>query len=582
MPFSSSNPATNRLHEVSELDRLRLALSSAGEVVYDSVIASGEIEWGENAEDEFKRNGLTPFAGRDEFLSFLKREGIAALGRAIDQSMQNGSPYTVEYQMVLPSGATCWIEDRGSCICDENGELAHVVGVIRFITEQKERESRLAYLAAYDDLTGHFNRSRLRTRLGQVLEQCWNEGLSAGFLVAGVDNLALLNESLGFDVADDVIIEIGSRIKDRLGSQDILGRNAGNKFGVILYDCQSEAIAKKVSDLKAAVRDTVIYTKAGPVSVTISVGYVVLPGQTRTSQDAFARAEEALGHAKSQGRDRAYCHEASEKRASKRRAKMKTADKIVSAMNDDRLMLNYQPIVCATKETPDHYECLLRISDMDGDLIPAGEFIPVAEELGLVRMLDKKVLEMTVATLIERPNISLALNVSGLTTTDVSWVQMVIDLVASDRALASRLTVEITETVALQDLRELSNFVAILRDIGCKVAIDDFGAGYTSYQNLKSLDVDTVKIDGSFVRNLTENDDNQFYVRALNDLAHHFNLKTVAECVETAEEAELLKQIGVDFLQGYHYSKPLPEPNWSGQVDTPAEAPSHASSQSAS
>ncbi len=162
----------------------------------------------------------------------------------------------------------------------------------------------------------------------------------------------------------------------------------------------------------------------------------------------------------------------------------------------------------------------------------------VAEELGLVRMLDKRVLEMTVATLIKRPDVSLALNVSGLTTTDVSWVQRAIDLVASDRSLASRLTVEITETVVLQDITELSNFVAILHDIGCKVAIDDFGAGYTSYRNLKSLDVDTVKIDGAFVRGITDSEDNQFYVGALNDLAHHFNLKTVAECVETEEEAE--------------------------------------------
>lgn len=570
MPISSNNPATNRLHEVSELDRLRLALSSAGEVVYDSVIASGAIEWGENAEDEFRRNGLVPFAGRDEFLSLLQRDGIAALGRAIDQSMRSGAPYTVEYQVTLPNGTSGWVEDRGSCICDENGALAHVVGVIRFITEQKERESRLSYLAAYDDLTGHFNRSRLRARLGQVLEQCWSDGLSAGFLVAGVDNLALLNESLGFDVADDVIIEIGSRIKDRLGAQDILGRNAGNKFGVILYDCQSEAIAKKVSELKAAVRDSVVYTKAGPVSVTISVGYLVLPGQTRTSQAAFARAEEALGHAKVQGRDRAYCHEISEVRASHRRAKMKTADKIVSAMNDDRMILNYQPIVCAKSEKPIHYECLLRIKDNDGALIPAGEFIPVAEELGLVGMLDKRVLEMTVATLIKRPDVSLALNVSGLTTTDVSWVQRAIDLVASDRSLASRLTVEITETVVLQDITELSNFVAILHDIGCKVAIDDFGAGYTSYRNLKSLDVDTVKIDGAFVRGIADSEDNQFYVGALNDLAHHFNLKTVAECVETAEEAELLKNIGVDYLQGYYYAKPLPEPVWSHHRESEA------------
>lgn len=562
MGLNQFHPATDHLKEVSELERLRLALASAGEIVYDSIVANEEIVWGENAPDEFARNGLSLFQSRREFLSLITPEGAAALAGAIDESIRSDQPYQVAYQVRLPRGGSCWIEDRGSCVCDEEGGLARIVGVLRFVTDQKERETRLGYLAAYDDLTGLINRSRLRAELSRTLEVSWNEGSSGGFLVVGIDDLALFNENFGFDVADDLIVEVGKRLKDLLTSSDTLGRLSGNKFGVILESCPNDHVSKKAQELKSSIQDAVIYTKAGPVSVTVSIGYVLLPGGARTSQEAMARGEEALGHAKSLGRDHIYCFEASESGESSRRVKMKIADQIMSAMNNGRVMIHYQPIVCARKETASLYECLIRIADNDGELIPAYKFIPVAEELGLVRSLDKRVLELAVACLDRMPDISLSLNVSGVTTTDVSWVQKAVELLNRNPSAASRLTVEITETVALQDMSELKNFVAILREMGCQVAIDDFGAGYTSYRNLKALDVDMVKIDGDFVRNITSSEDNQFYVRALTELAHHFGLKSVAECVETADEAALLREIGVDYLQGYYYSKPAEAPTW--------------------
>jgi diguanylate cyclase (GGDEF)-like protein len=554
--------AAEQLQNVSELERLRLALASAGEVVYDSFVSTDEIVWGENAEEEFARNGLDVFTTRKEFLSLVAVEGAAALAGAIDGSIREDAPYCVTYQVRLPQGGACWIEDRGSCVCDETGRLSRVVGVLRFVTEQKERESRLAYLAAYDDHTGLINRTRLRAELSKALEGCWNDGMSGGFLVIGIDELAHFNENFGYDMADDLILEVGQRLKDQLTSNDVLSRVSGNKFGVILSNQANDHVYRIVQELKSSIQEHVIYTKAGPVSVTVSIGYVLLPGGARTSQEAMANAEEALWHAKASGRDHSLCFEASDERQNERRTKMKIADQINSAMNEDRVMLNYQPIVCAVSETVDFYECLIRIADANGDLIPAYKFIPVAEELGLVRALDKKVLDLAVGTLKKYPDLHLSLNVSGLTTTDVSWAQLAVRHLGQDHALASRLTVEITETVALQDMSELKNFVAILREMGCKVAIDDFGAGYTSYRNLKALDVDMVKIDGDFVKGLESSTDNQFYVKALTELAHNFNLKTVAECVETAEEAEVLRGLGVDLLQGYHYSKPLESPTW--------------------
>ncbi len=560
MSVVQSNALTRRLEDVSELGRLRLALESAGEVVYDSLVSRDEIVWADNAEEIFRENGLSPFSTRTGLLSLMFPEGAKALADALEYSIENNIPYTVEYRMRLPSGGACWIEDRGSCVRDEYGNLARVIGVIRFVTDRREKESRLSHLAAYDELTGLYNRSRLRAHLDRVLERCWNDGLSGGFLVAAIDNLSVLNESFGFEVADDVIIEVGKRIDDHLGSRDILGRIAGNKFGVILGGYSSERVVEKVEDLKSAVRDSVIYTKTGPVSVSISVGYIMLPFHARSSQQALAYGEEALSRAKSLGRDRSMVFVLEEKRESVRRAKMRVADQIMSAMNDGRLSVFYQPIVTPSTGKPVFHECLLRISDHEGNPVPAGEFISVAEELGLIRLLDIHVTRMTLEGLRKYPDITVSMNVSGLTAVDPAWSSRVVDLISENKDLASRLIVEITETVALDDINEVSRFISDLKALGCRVAIDDFGAGYTSFRNLKTLDVDLVKIDGAFVKGLLEDTDNQFFVSALAGLARNFDLEIVAEWVETKDEVDMLESMGIDYLQGFYFGAAQPSP----------------------
>jgi EAL domain-containing protein (putative c-di-GMP-specific phosphodiesterase class I) len=198
----------------------------------------------------------------------------------------------------------------------------------------------------------------------------------------------------------------------------------------------------------------------------------------------------------------------------------------------------------------------------EGELIPAGHFVPVVERLGLMRTLDRRALDLTLKTLDMNPEVTLAFNISGVTAADRGWLRTLIARLKDRPELASRLIVEITETAALHDLEDSARFVSIMRDLGCQVAIDDFGAGFTTFRHLKALTVDIVKIDGSFVRNLAENTENQLFIRNLLSLARAFNLITVAECVETLEDAEILEREGVDQLQGYYFGKPEVDPSW--------------------
>jgi EAL domain-containing protein (putative c-di-GMP-specific phosphodiesterase class I) len=196
------------------------------------------------------------------------------------------------------------------------------------------------------------------------------------------------------------------------------------------------------------------------------------------------------------------------------------------------------------------HEALLRMTDGDGELVAAGHLIPVAEKLGLVRLIDRAVAQMTISSLHNYPQAQLSMNVSGSTATDPRWFNQLTEIIAANQSVASRLTVEITETIALGDLKETFSFVEALRNIGCSVAIDDFGAGFTSFRNLRDLPVNIVKLDGSFCRGLKHNAANQYLVRTLIDLTHKFDLKVIAEWVETSEDAEILKDCNIDLMQG--------------------------------
>jgi EAL domain-containing protein (putative c-di-GMP-specific phosphodiesterase class I) len=198
----------------------------------------------------------------------------------------------------------------------------------------------------------------------------------------------------------------------------------------------------------------------------------------------------------------------------------------------------------------------------DGAVVSAAHFVPAAEQLGLIRLIDRHALEMTVAKLHAHPKACLAVNVSGTTTGDHAWLQSFVSYVRANQQIAPRLTVELTETAALNDFEEIAHFVSTLRDMGCLVAIDDFGAGFTSFRNLQLLKVDMVKIDGSYIKGLVTSPENQIFVRTLVDLAKNFNLKTVAEWVGSDEEAALLESFGVDYFQGYHLGEPVLSPDW--------------------
>ncbi len=549
------------LAAAQEVDRLRLAIAAAREIAFDWTIVDDRIAWEGDHEilslhtdpdrlyrgDGFRR-WMSP-AGRERLLEILA-----------DTSPQDNS-FELEFEAASAMGAVIF-EMRGVRVADGDGGTERLAGILRVITEQRRESQRLGYLATRDELTGHLNRTSLRSELAQVFEQAKAENRDCAYLVASIDRLAMINEAYGFGAADEVIVAVGERISATLRDSDVIGRTAGNKLGVILGKCSEREISAVAERLRAAVRNEVIGTRAGTVSATITVGAVLLPSGASSSQEAMLRAEEALDRARAAGRDGFAVYTKSPQRETARLRLMAIADEVVAALHDHRLIFAYQPIVRADTKEPVHHECLLRMARPDGTIASAGQFIPAAEQLGLVRLVDRHALEMTVAQLRAYPDVSLAVNVSGTTSGDPAWLQSFVAYVRANMDVASRMIVELTETAALNDFEESARFVTNLREMGCRVAIDDFGAGYTSFRNLQMLNVDTVKIDGTFIHGLCDSPDNQIFVRTLVDLAKNFHLKTVAEWVSSDEEAALLESFGVDYFQGFHFGEPLIDPEW--------------------
>jgi len=531
-------------------------LASVGEALYAWDIASDALSWSKNARDVLLVTDVAAIATGRAYAQLLEADTTQARFDAVmhaeERDQGHGVGYRIEYCLRPDKGGETrlWIEDTGRWFAGADGAPARAHGTVRVINERHERERALSYLARYDALTGELNRKEITEILEQAIEDALRFRSSCGFLLVAIDNLARINESYGYDIADQVIGAVAKRLRVRMRGKDTLGRYSGNKFGVVLTDCTPDDLRVAAERLIAGVRDEMLTTSAGPIAGSVTIGGVTAPRHARSVTEVLARAEETLNTAKGRRRGSFLAYRPNVEREALRRENVRATDEIVAALNERRIFLAYEPVVSAIDRRPAFYECLLRVRRADGSLLGAGEVVPVAERLGLVRLLDHRALELVVDELAAAPSLQASVNVSPASTTDPDWWAGLGSLLRANAGAAGRLIIEITESTAIHDVDETRGFVARVKDLGCRIAIDDFGAGYTSFRNLRKLGVDIVKIDGAFVQNLTRSDDDRAFVRSLIDLAKRLNLKTVAEWVQDERTAQTLEAWGCDYLQG--------------------------------
>lgn len=548
-----SEAAAGPSRAVLDVAECAAIFTRAGEAAYVWDAATDVLVWSENASGVLGISKPDRIATGKAFAALSDPQhpvaaSDAGIGNATSATV-GGVPYALRYCLQEPEAAELrWIEDAGRWFPGADGKPARAEGIVHDVTERHRREQELLQMTAVDSLTGGINRSRLCQIIEDELDQALRSGASFALLLIGIDDLGRVNRAYGFDLADQVIGMVAQRLCSRIRASDVFARFSGNKFGIILRDCNGNDLAVAAARFVNAVRETPLETAVGPIAVSVTSGGIVAPRHAHSVAEVLGRAQEALDLALAAGRGSFRAYVPSAESEARRRENMRLTDVIVSALNERRVNVAFQPVVNAKTREAAFRECLMRLHDADGSEIDAMEVLPVAEKLDLVRMIDHRVLELVANELRSDPSGRLSLNVSASSIHDPVWLAAF--SAEMRNGLGSRLIVEITESTAIHDVEATRRFVERVQASGGKVAIDDFGAGYTSFRNLRRLGVDMVKIDGSFVANLEYAPDDRAFVRALLELARELGLSTVAEWVQSEAAAEMLIEWGCEYFQG--------------------------------
>lgn len=529
------------------------AMAAAGVAAYEHDFAEDRLRWSDNAGEVLDLPDYeVPLSSRALNRLIGPQATTLRLGATPPELLSAdrlGPDYRLVYDL-LPRGgkpAGIRIEETGRWLGPAGGKATGATGTVRLLPASNDT-AEPARLYGPDR---RLDRDELLQNLdAKVTELKANGGGPAMFLIIAVLDIGRINANFGYEAGDRVIEEVGQRVLRRMRGGDQFGTFSGHKFGAILNGCDEQALLVATDRFRDAVRGEPVDCDGVAVRADIAVGAVLLPDHALDGAMAANRAEEALGEARRDLDRHLHLYEPSPARDAARRRNVEIADEIQRGLAEERFILAYQPIARAADRSIISYEALSRLVLPTGEIVSGGPHVEAAEKLGLIRRLDMRALTLVTADLQVSRELRLSVNVSPETLADPAWLSMLIAAARRDGDAMRRLTIEITETAALSGIENLSHLVATVRDVGCRIAIDDFGSGHTSLRMLRDIKPDWLKIDGAFIRDIGHDPDAVVFVRALTTLAEHFGIRTIAEFVQDEDSATLLAGLGISAFQG--------------------------------
>ena len=443
-----------------------------------------------------------------------------------------------------------------SPVVDRDGRLIGVSAVSRDITERKRLEERLTELANFDPLTGLFNRHRFEDELVTYVLKARRYGTKGAIFVLDLDNFKYVNDTYGHGAGDEVLQHVARVLEGRLRRTDILARLGGDEFAVLVPQCDEPQAREVAGSLLEAIRRHTLQIDGHPLRITSSLGVTMLDDTLQSPAELLAQADRAMYGAKNHGRDRAMVLKAGDRAEDGREGDLSWEHRIRQALANDGFVLHMQPILDLRTNEVSQYELLLRMQT-DQRLILPGAFLGVAERLGLIHEIDRWVVSEAIRMLDESPDLKLEVNLSGRSVDDEGILRLIKGELDHSGVDPSRLIFEITETAAIASLDQARRFAQALAELGCRFALDDFGAGFGSFYYLKHIPAEFLKIDGDFVRSPRSRTD-ELVVESMVRIAGGLDKRTIAEFVEDAGTLDSLRADGVDFAQGYHVGRPVP------------------------
>jgi len=442
-----------------------------------------------------------------------------------------------------------------------NGADSYHEGILTDISHIRRHEEQLLHMAAHDPLTGLHNRREFNSIFERHLSRVRRYGNSGALLWMDLDGFKQINDGLGHNAGDELLSSLAHRMRATVRDSDVLARLGGDEFAVLYPNVDKAQALLAAERLLNAIRKHAAVVEGQSLRSTSSMGLVLFPEHGNSASELLLKADMAMYRAKSAGRNRIVMYSPDDENVESPETRIDWLRIIREALEDDHFVLYAQPILDLRTNRTVRYEILLRLRDRAGNIIPPGAFLDVAEQFGLSGDIDRWVLGKVMDVLADpsvSEDLSFAVNLSPRSLTDPELLAMVNEKESLTIIGPVRLVLEITETAAIYNIHVAKDFLRTLRTQGYEFALDDFGKGFSSFYQLKNLDVDYLKIDGSFVRNLSKDPVDKHLVAAMVQLARSLGKQTIAEFVEDEETLDILRGIGVDCVQGFHIGRPRP------------------------
>lgn len=471
--------------------------------------------------------------------------------------------YYVEKRYLRKDGTSVWANLSVGAVRDAKGRLERLVVVAEDVSAAHQLSEKLSYQARHDALTGLINRQEFEHRLKEFLDQVRSDEEQGALCYMDLDQFKVVNDTVGHVAGDEMLRQLAPRLRKCIRTSDVVGRLGGDEFGVLLRGCGIDDAVSVAEKMRAVIEGFQFAWEKHSFRLGVSIGLVPLSGDAFATATAVLQAADTVCYtAKDEGRNRVVVWNEADMDLYRRHGEMQWVPRLNRALEDDSLVLVAQPIVGLTRQPGDDnwFELLVRLRDSEGDVAP-GAFLPAAERYGLSVKLDQKVVERAIEWLerLDPPpgSLLLSINLSGATVGEASFREFLTKRLAAAGPLSRMLCFEITETAAISNLTNASQLIEQVRAQGCSFGLDDFGSGLSSFAYLQALPVDFLKIDGTFVRDVVDDPVDRAIVQSINDVAKVIGMSTIAEFVESEEIVEILREIGVDYAQGFWTGRPM-------------------------
>lgn len=494
--------------------------------------------------------------------AFLAEDGIAQfslLKNKIRKALQRNKPCP-EIEICLSNSRhqKLWAQLKISRSSKSEQE-SNLTICLDNITERRESQKQLNYLAMHDSLTGLYNRHFFETTLAQLTADSVRNNRQHALVYLDLDHFKVINDTFGHQKGDEVLREMSRLLSQRIRGSDTLCRLGGDEFAILLRDIQSAEAQEFARSVQHIISEFSFQLQEQRVSLGSSIGLTLIDGSTHNAGEHLMRADIALYVAKGRGRNLIHLYDPRDSESDELRHSINMSQKVRKAITDDRMVLHFQPIFDVKNNRVSYYEALVRMIEPDGRITGPANFIPALEAAGEMHLLDRWIIKLAIKTLNDYPElIHIAINLSAQAFKDANLVPTILENLKSTGVDPKRLTFELTESASLFNLHITQRVIAELHELGCTFSVDDFGSGFSSFAYLKDLPADYIKLDGSFIQNLHQDTIDQTLVRSMIQVIQALGKKAVAEYVENQAILDILKSMGIDFVQGYHIGHPLP------------------------